>query len=76
MPTAAPRLPVARKAIWYAVRGWFAVASFIKVETSALQASPGNEAHLSPFVTEAVLPDGERQDIYLLTSPEYAHKEL
>ena len=34
---------------------------FIEVETSALQVSPGNEAHLSAFATELIGTDGARQ---------------
>jgi lysyl-tRNA synthetase class 2 len=46
------------------------------VETAALQVSPGNEAHLSAFSTEAIRPDGTHQPFYLHTSPEFACKKL
>ena len=34
---------------------------FVEVEPPALQVSPGNEAHLHAFATEAIGPDGERR---------------
>ncbi len=70
-----PRL-LLRNAIAAAMRDWFARRDFIEVETAALQTSPGNEAHLSAFATEAILPDGARQPLYLHTSPEFACKKL
>lgn len=41
-----------------------------------MAASPGNEAHLAAFSTEAVGPDGARRTLYLHTSPEFAAKKL
>jgi lysyl-tRNA synthetase class 2 len=70
-----PRLML-RNAIAAAMRDWFARRDFIEVQTAALQVSPGNEAHLSAFATEAVGPDGRRQPLYLHTSPEFACKKL
>ena len=67
---------MARNAIAAALRGWFAERDFIEVTTSALQVSPGNEAHLAAFATEAVGPDGMREPLYLHTSPEFACKKL
>jgi lysyl-tRNA synthetase-like protein GenX len=49
---------------------------FIEVECSALAISPGNEAHISAFATEATLLDGTKQPLYLHTSPEFACKKL
>ena len=49
---------------------------FIEVEAACLQVSPGNEAHLSAFATEALAPDGSRTPLYLHTSPEFACKKL
>jgi lysyl-tRNA synthetase class 2 len=66
----------ARREIVRAVRGWFEARGFVEVETSALQVSPGNEAHLHAFATEAVGPDGARAPLYLRTSPEFAAKKL
>lgn len=41
-----------------------------------MQISPGNEAHLHAFATEAVGIAGDRQPLYLRTSPEFAAKKL
>jgi len=46
------------------------------VETPALQTSPGNEAHLHAFATEAVGPEGARHPLFLHTSPEFTCKKL
>ncbi|TIL89899.1 MAG: EF-P lysine aminoacylase GenX [Mesorhizobium sp.] len=70
-----PRL-ILRNAITAAVRDWLARRDFVEVETAALQVSPGNEAHLSAFATEAIGPDGRHQPLYLHTSPEFACKKL
>ncbi len=59
-----------------AVRRWFEDRGFTEVETAALQVSPGNEAHLHAFATEAVTTTGERSPLYLHTSPEFACKKL
>ncbi len=59
-----------------AFRGWFAQRDFLEVETAALQVSPGNEAHLHAFATEAIGPDGALSPLYLRTSPEFACKSL
>jgi elongation factor P--(R)-beta-lysine ligase len=65
-----------RAAIVRAVRAWFEVRTFVEVETPALQVSPGNEAHLHAFATEAIGHYGERTPLYLRTSPEFAAKKL
>lgn len=70
-----PRL-MARNAVKSDIRDWFAKRDFIEVETAALQVSPGNEAHLSAFATEAIGIDGARRPLYLHTSPEFACKKL
>jgi lysyl-tRNA synthetase class 2 len=70
-----PRL-ILRNNITAATREWFMDRDFIEVETAALQISPGNEAHLSAFSTEAIRPDGSRQPFHLHTSPEFACKKL
>jgi lysyl-tRNA synthetase class 2 len=74
----ADRLPFleARGRITRAVRGWFEGRGFAEVETAALQISPGNEAHLHAFATEALTTAGERRAMYLHTSPEFACKKL
>ncbi|WP_232630525.1 EF-P lysine aminoacylase EpmA [Methylobacterium sp. Leaf118] len=65
-----------RNRITAELRAWFAARDFVEVEAAALQVSPGNEAHLSAFATEALLPDGRREPLYLHTSPEFACKKL
>jgi lysyl-tRNA synthetase class 2 len=67
---------VGRNRITAAIRAYFEARDFIEVETAALQTSPGNEAHLHAFATEALGPDGSRQPLYLHTSPEFACKKL
>ncbi len=70
-----PRLLV-RNRIACAFRAWFEARDFTEVEAAALQVSPGNEAHLHAFATEAIGPDGARTPRYLHTSPEFACKKL
>jgi elongation factor P--(R)-beta-lysine ligase len=65
-----------RGQIQAALRGWFAAQDFAEVETGILQTSPGNEAHLHAFATDAISPAGERSERYLRTSPEFACKKL
>jgi lysyl-tRNA synthetase class 2 len=67
---------MARGRIAAALRAWFAERNFIEVETSALQVSPGNEAHLHAFATDLVAPNGTASHRYLRTSPEFACKKL
>jgi elongation factor P--(R)-beta-lysine ligase len=66
----------ARGRITAALRAWFAARDFVEVETAALAVSPGNETHLHAFATELIGPGGERQPLYLRTSPEFACKKL
>ena len=58
------------------MRAWFETGGFTEVETAALQVSPGNEAHLHAFATEALTTAGEGETRYLHTSPEFACKTL
>jgi len=67
---------LARGRIKAAIRAHFEAQGFVEVECGALAVSPGNEAHLSAFATEAIGPDGSRQRLYLHTSPEFAAKKL
>ncbi|MDB5458246.1 MAG: Lysine--tRNA ligase [Caulobacter sp.] len=67
---------LARNRIAKAVRAWFEAEDFVEVEAAALQISPGNEAHLHAFATEAVTLDGAHSPLYLHTSPEFACKKL
>jgi len=65
-----------RNRIQAALRGFFAERDFVEVDTATLQTSPGNEAHLHAFATEALGLDGSRTPLYLHTSPEFACKKL
>ncbi|WP_262296861.1 EF-P lysine aminoacylase EpmA [Microvirga sesbaniae] len=67
---------LSRNRIQAGVRAFFASRDFVEVDTATLQTSPGNEAHLHAFVTEAVGLDGSRAPLYLHTSPEFACKKL
>jgi lysyl-tRNA synthetase class 2 len=67
---------MARGLIKTAFRRWFEAQGFTEVEAAALQVSPGNEAHLHAFATEAVAGSGERAALFLHTSPEFAAKKL
>ncbi len=70
-----PRLML-RNRLLAAVRAWFGDNDFVEVEAACLQVSPGNEAHLSAFSTEAIGPGGARTPLHLHTSPEFACKKL
>lgn len=76
--THADRRPflLGRNAIQSAFRSFFADLDFIEVDTATLQVSPGNEAHLHAFATEAIGNDGIASPLYLHTSPEFACKKL
>jgi lysyl-tRNA synthetase class 2 len=67
---------MARGRIAGRARAWFAARDFVEVEAAALQVSPGAEAHLHAFPTEAIGPSGQRTPLYLHTSPEFACKKL
>jgi elongation factor P--(R)-beta-lysine ligase len=67
---------LARNRIQAAIRGWLAGEGFTEVDPAALAISPGNEAHLHGFGTEAIGNDGEGRRMYLHTSPEFAMKKL
>ncbi len=67
---------VARGRIKKAVAAHLEGLGFTEVECAALAVSPGNEAHLAAFATEAVGLDGVRRPLYLHTSPEFACKKL
>lgn len=69
-------LLLARNRIQAAIRGWLAAEEFTEVDPVALQTSPGNEAHLHGFATQAIGNDGQGRAMYLHTSPEFAMKKL
>ncbi|RAK65477.1 EF-P lysine aminoacylase EpmA [Phenylobacterium kunshanense] len=66
----------ARGRITRAARRWLEDEGLTEVETAALQVSPGNEAHLHAFATQALTTAGEPSPMYLHTSPEFACKKL
>lgn len=65
-----------RNRIQAAFRAFFGAQDFVEVDTATLQTSPGNEAHLHAFATEAIGLGGSRTPLYLHTSPEFACKKL
>jgi elongation factor P--(R)-beta-lysine ligase len=67
---------IGRNRIQAAFRAHFAEHDFVEVDTATLQVSPGNEAHLHAFRTEAIGHDGTATPLYLHTSPEFACKKL
>ncbi|MFC2969535.1 EF-P lysine aminoacylase EpmA [Acidimangrovimonas pyrenivorans] len=67
---------LARNRIQQAIRVWLAEEGFTEVDPAALALSPGNEAHLHAFATEAIGNDGQPRRMYLHTSPEFAMKKL
>ncbi len=69
-------LLLTRNRIQAAIRGWLAGEGFTEVDPAALAISPGNEAHLHGFATEAIGNDGVGRRMYLHTSPEFAMKKL
>jgi lysyl-tRNA synthetase class 2 len=74
----ADRRPIllARNRIQSAIRGLLADQDFVEVDPAALVTSPGNEAHLHAFATEAIGNEGVGRRMYLHTSPEFAMKKL
>jgi lysyl-tRNA synthetase class 2 len=69
-------LLIARNRIQSALRAWLADEGFTEVDPAALAISPGNEAHLHAFATDAIGNDGVAHRMYLHTSPEFAMKKL
>ncbi len=70
-------LLIQRNRITAAFRAHFMANDFTEVECGALAISPGNEAHLHAFKTEALTTAGEvAATLYLHTSPEFAAKKL
>lgn len=74
----ADRRPVllARNRIRRALCDWFEADGFSEVDPAGLATSPGNEAHLHAFATDAIGNDGVARRMYLHTSPEFAMKKL
>ena len=74
----ADRRPIllTRNRIQTAIRAWLAGEGFTEVDPAALAISPGNEAHLHGFATQAIGNDGVPRPMFLHTSPEFAMKKL
>ena len=74
----ADRRPVllARNRAQAAIRSLLAAEGFTEVDPPALVVSPGNEAHLHAFETQAIGNDGVARRMFLHTSPEFAMKKL
>ena len=66
----------ARGRIQRAIRAHLEADGFEEVDPCGLQISPGNEAHLHAFATQAIGNDGQAVAMYLHTSPEFAMKKL
>lgn len=69
-------LLLARNRIQRAIRDWLDNEGFTEVDPAALATSPGNEAHLHGFATDAIGNDGRARRMFLHTSPEFAMKKL
>ena len=69
-------LLLARNRIKCALRNWFLAQDFIEVEAGQLQLSPGNDTHLHGLKVDLLRPNGEKQSLFLHTSPEFACKKL
>lgn len=69
-------LLIARNRIQSNMRIWLGDQGFTEVDPAALAISPGNEAHLHGFATDAIGNDGDARRMYLHTSPEFAMKKL
>jgi lysyl-tRNA synthetase class 2 len=74
----AAKLPALRRRarLSQAVRAFFDARGYTEVETDYAVATPGEEVHLHPFRTERIAPTGEREALWLHTSPEFAMKKL
>jgi lysyl-tRNA synthetase class 2 len=58
-------------------RRWFCDRGFVEVETPLIVPSAGTETHLDPIAVRHVpAPGASLTDAWLITSPEYAMKQL
>lgn len=74
----AERLPFLRRRarLAAAVRAFFDSRGYLEVETRYAVPTPGEDVHLAAFATEQVSPTGERRQLWLHTSAEFAMKRL
>lgn len=72
------RLPLLRRRqlMIKAIRSFFDAKDYLEVETSYLVQAPGEEVHLEPFHTIYETPQGDKQSLFLHTSPEFAMKRI
>lgn len=72
------RLPALRRRarLAAAVRAFFDTRGYVECETPYAVVAPGDEVHLRAFATVRISPTGERQKLWLNTSPEFAMKKL
>lgn len=72
------RLPyLARRGlVMRSVRAFLEARGCMEVETPCAVPVPGEEVHLLPFSTEQETPHGEKQPLFLHTSPEFAMKRI
>lgn len=67
---------LSRMTVFRTIRKYFEDNDFFEVDTPALQISPGLEVHLRAFQTAFDNPLGNRETLYLHTSPEFTMKKL
>lgn len=74
----ADRMPLLRRRarLLQAVRAFFDARGYLEVETPYAVPAPGEDVHLRAFRTERETVHGERQTLWLHTSPEFAMKRL
>lgn len=74
----ADRLPFLRRRglLTQSTRAFFLARGYAEVETRYAVRAPGEEVHLRAFATEWEGPGGERERLWLHTSPEFAMKRL
>jgi lysyl-tRNA synthetase class 2 len=65
-----------RRQLTQATRAFFEARGYAEVETPYAVPAPGEEVHLRAFRTERVSPYGDRETLWLNTSPEFAMKRL
>ncbi|AQS84863.1 MAG: EF-P lysine aminoacylase EpmA [Acetobacter aceti] len=74
----AERLPLLRRRalMMQGLRAFFDGRDYLEVETPYAVPTPGEEVHLHVFATERETPTGEREPLFLHTSPEFAMKRI
>ncbi|MDI2089891.1 EF-P lysine aminoacylase EpmA [Commensalibacter oyaizuii] len=72
------RLPLLkrRQLMLRAIRSFFDARGYLEVETPYLVETPGEEVHLEPFHSIYETPWGDKHDLFLHTSPEFAMKRI